>query len=208
MRSFIAATRGIDWWFDRKERSRLPSALGEWITPSYPWKAESIGCKTSVIVGLTELRIVTECSKCIHKCCSQPYDWVYLTQSEIHRLESASGKHANSFVVLRRNVNTGHTFKTLSLPCQFLEAGTGRCSVYEQRPLICRLFPFYPEPLTGHATLLPVQCGENLRFVSEQELQGWTLGQFESEIRVWLQQIWKEAVHAELPPTARADGSP
>src|SRR5205085_8339504 len=107
--------------------------------------------------SLRVLRLKTNCSACVHKCCSEPYDWVYLTSQEIYQLTVASGLPENEFVVKRRNANTGHQFRTLDLPCRFLDSQTGRCNVYDSRPLVCRLFPFYPEPLTGYATLLPAQ---------------------------------------------------
>jgi len=70
------------------------------------------------------------------------------------------------------------------------------------------MFPFYPEPLTGHAALLPAQCGENLEFVSDQDGEGWTLRDFEPALAEWLKTFWHEAIHGTSRPTARADGSP
>src|ERR1700749_4384721 len=97
---------------------------------------------------LRELKLKTSCASCVHKCCSQPYDWVYLTNREITRISNATGILERNFVLERKNTNTGYVFRTLSLPCRFLDQATGGCLVYEIRPLVCRLFPFYPEPLT------------------------------------------------------------
>jgi Fe-S-cluster containining protein len=143
---------------------------------------------------LRELRIKTNCGSCIHKCCSQPYDWVYLTSREISRLEAASALPREEFVVERRNANTGHVFRALNLPCQFLDSQTGQCKVYESRPLVCRLFPFYPEPLTGHATLLPAQCGDNLQVLPSDSDDGWCLIDLEEDAKQWLAELWGEAV--------------
>jgi len=142
---------------------------------------------------LRELRLQTDCHRCVHKCCSQPYDWVYLTSREISRISEASGLEEGEFVALRRNANTGHLFKTLNLPCRFLDEPSGRCNIYESRPLVCKLFPFYPEPLTGHATLLPVQCGDNLQFLPADTGHGWTLADHDEETREWLMDLWAEA---------------
>jgi uncharacterized protein len=144
--------------------------------------------------NLTRLRIATNCGTCLNKCCSQPYDWVYLTSREISRLESASSLNRREFVTSRRNVHTGHEFQTLDLPCRFFDQRTGNCTVYESRPLVCRIFPFYTEPLTGDASLLPIQCGENLEFVPSNSSRGWSLLDVETSISVWLRELWAEAL--------------
>lgn len=147
--------------------------------------------------SLRELRLKTNCGACINKCCSQPYDWVYLTTREISRLEEKSGLAASEFLVRRQNTNTGYTFRVLNLPCRFLDTYTGQCKVYDSRPLVCRVFPFYPEPLTGHATLLPAQCGSNLYLLPSDSKEGWCLLDLEEEIRQWLSELWNEALHKE-----------
>jgi len=96
-------------------------------------------------------------------------------------------------VTERKNLNSGLTFQTLNLPCRFLDKESGLCTVYEERPLVCRIFPFYLEPLTGHATLLPVQCGVNLQIVPLGSLNGWSLRDFETAAKQWLAEIWDEA---------------
>jgi len=143
--------------------------------------------------ALRQLRLRTKCESCVNKCCSQPYDWIFLTSREICRLETSSGLSKDEFVVEQRNANNGHVFLTLSLPCRFLDPKTGQCTVYESRPLVCRLFPFYPEPLTGYATLLPVQCGDNLKLLDSNSRDGWGLKDFEQDIRQWLSELWREA---------------
>ena len=142
---------------------------------------------------LEELQLVTNCSSCIHKCCHQPYDWVFLTTREIKAIRSRTGLSEAEFVTERKNLNSGLTFQTLNLPCRFLDKESGLCTVYEERPLVCRIFPFYLEPLTGHATLLPVQCGVNLQIVPLGSLNGWSLRDFETAAKQWLAEIWDEA---------------
>lgn len=139
------------------------------------------------------LKLKTNCAQCVQKCCSQPYDWVYLTHREVDRLKDASGLAESDFVTERRNSATEHVFQTLNLPCRFFEKGTGRCAVYEARPLICQIFPFYPEPLTGDVTLLPVQCGTNLELLPPDAPHGWRVIDFEADLREWLKEFWTEA---------------
>ena len=146
------------------------------------------------VESLRQLTLSTDCGSCVHKCCSQPYDWVFLTQREILLLEKASALPEQKFVVERRNPSTGHVFKTLNLPCQFLDENTGACRVYDSRPLVCRIFPFYLEPMTGHATLLPVQCGSNLHILSSSNREtGWSLSDFEAAAHEWAADLWREA---------------
>jgi Fe-S-cluster containining protein len=67
--------------------------------------------------------------------------------------------------------------------------------VYESRPLVCRLFPFYLEPLTGDATLLPVQCGDRLHVLQNRgESGGWSLSDLEATAEEWCSELWREAV--------------
>lgn len=141
---------------------------------------------------LVELRLKTNCSSCVNKCCSQPYDWVYLTSQESSRLEAASGIPEEEFMSKRRNAKTGDVFRTLNLPCRFLNAQTGQCTVYQSRPLACRLYPFYLDPLTGYASLYPSECGENLSFPPSELEGGWRLSDFEEDVRQWMVEFWDE----------------
>jgi Fe-S-cluster containining protein len=118
---------------------------------------------------------------------------VYLTEAEISRLEAASGVPKEEFVVMQRNSSTGNEFRTLNLPCQFFDTSTGFCTVYDSRPLGCRLFPFYLDPLTGDATFHPAACGEQLSFPSPDTRDGWCLRDLERDARQWLTEFWQEA---------------
>lgn len=144
--------------------------------------------------SISQLRLSTNCHACTNKCCSEPYDWVYLTEAEIAAIERRTGLFSDDFSVVRENDYGEVAFRVLDLPCRFLDSRTGACTIYESRPLVCRVFPFYPEPLTGHATLLPAQCRDNLVFQPAGSRQGWALQDFEVEIVEWLAALWSEAV--------------
>jgi Fe-S-cluster containining protein len=147
---------------------------------------------------LKQMKLNVNCRNCVNKCCSQPYDWVYLTTNEISILEKASGVPEQDFVTKRKNSATGHVFRTLNLPCRFLNPDTGECTVYESRPMVCQIFPFYLEPLTGDATLLPVQCGANLQILSlDSPEAGWCLADSEEQASRWLAQLWRDAIKSE-----------
>jgi Fe-S-cluster containining protein len=148
---------------------------------------------------LKVLRLKTDCGACVNNCCSQPYDWVYLTSRESSRLKDASGVPEEEFMSPRADANTGEVFHTLNRPCRFLDTKTGRCTVYESRPLACRLFPFYVDPFTGHATLYPVGCGDNMIFPPADSEEGWRLIDREGDVRQWMAEFWDD-VRSESTP--------
>lgn len=143
--------------------------------------------------SIKKLRLSTACDACGSKCCSQPYDWVYLTEAEVAEIQGLTGLESDAFSSVQANRHAETAFRVLNLPCRFLDLPTGKCTIYESRPLVCRMFPFYPEPLTGHATLLPAQCGNNLFFHEAGSTAGWTLQDYDAEIGEWLPTLWSEA---------------
>lgn len=145
---------------------------------------------------LLELKLRTNCESCVNKCCSQPHDHVYLSSRERSRLARISGLNEEEFTAARLDADTGYVFRTLNRPCRFLDADTGRCMIYESRPLACRLFPFYVDPLTGDVTLSPSECGENLIFPQVGE-GGWRLIDLKEEARQWVGELWDEVVVKE-----------
>ena len=143
---------------------------------------------------LQVLQLKTDCGSCVNKCCSQPYDWVYLTTQEARRLQEASGVAPAEFMSERQNPSTGYIIRTLDLPCRFFDSSSGRCNVYESRPLACRIFPFYLDPLTGTATLYAAECGENLLF-PEGDCEGsWRLQDLVPEAEKWTEEFWAETI--------------
>jgi Fe-S-cluster containining protein len=164
---------------------------------------------------LHQLRVSTNCRACTSKCCSQPYDWVYLTDREVDRIARRTGLQPSEFSLEQENPHGGATLRMLMLPCQFLSPEHGTCNIYEDRPLVCRLFPFYPEAMTGTVALLPAQCGDNLTVHSPESNAGWGLVDFEDTIDTWLHELWadsfsryRSAHSTETGSKTIADGSP
>jgi len=150
--------------------------------------------------NLYQIRITTACHKCIHKCCSQPHDWVFLTDEEITRIKSATGLREEEFVTSQENPVNGLRFKVLMLPCRFLDKLSGHCTIYIDRPLVCQLFPFYPEPLTGTIELIASQCGENLKTEpTEVAEEGWAINDLKPDIQGWLKSLWQNAGYPRKP---------
>lgn len=154
--------------------------------------SRSGGIRGVSVESIRRVRVRTCCLSCTDKCCSQPYDWVYLTEAEIAALEVKSKLDRSKFVSLKHNLETGERFSVLELPCAFLSSG-GKCTVYDARPLVCRAFPFYPDPLSGTWTFLPTQCGGNLLLARRNDTKGWGIGDFDQVISRWLRQLRSEA---------------
>jgi Fe-S-cluster containining protein len=65
--------------------------------------------------------------------------------------------------------------------------------VYAARPLICRLFPFYPDPLVARLMFLPAECGDRITFLEPDSADGWAASEYAEDIARWFADIWKEA---------------
>ena len=86
-----------------------------------------------------------ECTGCGHCCTSRgEYSHLYLSDDEVLRLAKYLGLLPVEF--RQRYTFTdeyGWTQLFLDERCSFLDAATGRCSVYPVRPVQCRTFPFW-----------------------------------------------------------------
>ncbi len=91
------------------------------------------------------LRVLFNCSKCPAYCCS--YDRIEITKRDLLRIASHFGisykqaekrysKIAFGSRVFRHKKD--HIFKKV---CQFLDAETRRCTIYDVRPAVCREYP-------------------------------------------------------------------
>src|SRR5438477_3104391 len=105
----------------RKQMEVAPSGSGEvLITRNYvpqeegsQWPLRPQQQEAGQMKELKVLRIKTDCGACVNKCCTQPYDWVYLTSQESSRLGDASGVPEKEFMATRPSANTGFVVATL-----------------------------------------------------------------------------------------------
>src|SRR6185369_15875649 len=90
------------------------------------------------------LRVLFNCSKCPAYCCS--YDRIEVTRRDVRRLAKHFGvtdeqaekrftKIAYGDRVLRHKKD--HIFKSV---CQFLDSDARRCTIYNARPGVCRIY--------------------------------------------------------------------
>ena len=141
-------------------------------------------------MDLRDVKLRTSCHSCVFKCCSRPDDFVYLTPSEVTRLHEATGRPPEAFVTQLTNRHSGEHFTVLALPCTFLHSKTGQCQVYDQRPLMCKLYPFYMDALSGAIILEGALCKEHLDILPPSSPQGWNLDEHRAEIEAWLSEFW------------------
>jgi Fe-S-cluster containining protein len=69
----------------------------------------------------------------------------YLVPSEVSVIEAMTGTGKDIFVEERMNPITGNTVSFVSPAeghgCRFHDAGSGKCNIYDARPIDCRLYP-------------------------------------------------------------------
>ena len=89
-----------------------------------------------------------DCSKCPAYCCS--YKEIELKERDVRRL--AKHLHLDRQTFLRRFTKKGerlpilrhHRDRIFGSVCIFLDRQTRRCTVYEARPNVCRVYPDRP----------------------------------------------------------------
>lgn len=93
-----------------------------------------------------------ECQEC-GSCCGGAPGYVWVTEDEINRLADRFGmdfmEFQHKFV---RRVGTRKSLNELpNCDCVFLDRFHGTCTVYEDRPLQCRTWPFWDSNLETEA---------------------------------------------------------
>lgn len=110
------------------------------------------------------LPVMFNCSKCPAYCCS--YDRVEVTKRDLLKIarhfgisyKQAEQRHTKSSPVGRvLRHKKDHIFKKV---CEFLDPKTRRCTIYNARPAVCRV---YPDSL---------RCGYYDFLASERKRQG------------------------------------
>lgn len=91
------------------------------------------------------LPVLYNCSKCPAYCCS--YDAIVLSQADIKRLARFFGISYKQAELKFTKIELGsrsmrhkkdHIFEKV---CQFLDTDERRCTIYEARPHVCRVYP-------------------------------------------------------------------
>lgn len=107
-----------------------------------------------------------KCDTCNGRCCTSPphkkkLGYIALMPSEYNVLKA---KGIAMQITMRHR--DGRELPSMSYPCVFL--ANGRCSVYEDRPLICRM---YPVQFNEEGLAIDSSCPEGIRILKRyQEL--------------------------------------
>ncbi|MCC6809809.1 MAG: YkgJ family cysteine cluster protein [Deltaproteobacteria bacterium] len=79
-----------------------------------------------------------DCARCTDHCCKAPHD-VALRLDDVARLIDAGHRHAITEEQTLKKNSDG--------TCVFLDANI-RCTIYDDRPLVCRRFPYFVDDRT------------------------------------------------------------
>lgn len=145
-------------------------------------------------MGIRNIKINTQCAKCHAKCCHRTHDYVYLIPEEVEALAKCTGQRPQIFALTVVNKYLRASFRILRFPCTFFDLQTGMCTIYEHRPLICRLFPFCLDPTSAEIIFEPWQCGANLAILPKDAVQGWSLDEYVHQIERWYMSFWQDAI--------------
>ncbi|MEQ8765656.1 MAG: YkgJ family cysteine cluster protein [Planctomycetota bacterium] len=92
-----------------------------------------------------------ECTRCGH-CCTGAPGFVWVDTKEIRKLAARVGTDPETFGrrYLRRVGDRISLIERTNGDCIFYRDGEG-CTVYEDRPLQCRTYPYWPEVVRSRA---------------------------------------------------------
>ena len=101
------------------------------------------------------------------KCCRDTE--MPLFPEDIERLKKA-GYKLEEFAVFDRNAKI-RRLKNVNGHCYFLDPKTGRCKIYDIRPIGCRLYPVVIDPISGRCTIDTEVCPYREEFPAERIAQ-------------------------------------
>jgi hypothetical protein len=115
------------------------------------------------------------CESCICKCCTT--EPVFLTQYDIDRISKKTGLLEDDFAIKKKGYEKFirlMRFKNNS--CLFFDNATGKCKIYDFRPLDCQLFPLdidiregkYSWILYTHCDLRDIPIQKALKFAKSK----------------------------------------
>lgn len=136
--------------------------------------------------GISGLELITSvissvsCDGCDAPCCrSNPYgkQTLGLISSEYLRLEKIFGSKVLIGKGLKICHNGSELLIDIPLPCPFLDKNN-KCSIYNERPLVCVLYPFQPggsDNMGNTLVALAVDCKEARKIAKRVYLTYWNI---------------------------------
>lgn len=159
----------IDWWLPKEEVQHRVDDMIQQAKESGKVLCLSVQARSGQVFHdlLALLLAQVHCGACDAPCCRQnPGDEPsYLMPPEYRRLSKKYG--SEHFLVDKEGA-------FLPMPCPFLE--NNRCTIYEDRPLVCVLYPFQPGAFDdgGNKMIaLAANCPEARRITRQVYMSSW-----------------------------------
>ena len=124
-----------------------------------------------------------DCNSCPEKCCKYAGWKVFVLEEEVEKLRRLYGEEAVQKLEVYQGRRGTDDIRAITLPCPFFEEESGRCGVYEARPLICRVFPVEVEVITGSTYLDRKVCPER----NNASIQ---MGLVQIAVKEWCDKFW------------------
>ncbi len=90
----------------------------------------------------------SKCAQCEGRCCTGESGYIWLTPKEMHKIADFLDIEIDDFKIsYLRKVGYRYSLKERVIngefECIFFDTEAKNCSIYDQRPLQCRTFPFW-----------------------------------------------------------------
>ncbi len=90
----------------------------------------------------------SKCAQCEGRCCTGESGYIWLTPKEMHKIADFLDIEIDDFKInYLRKVGYRYSLKERVIngefECIFFNTKAKNCSIYDQRPLQCRTFPFW-----------------------------------------------------------------
>jgi len=133
-----------------------------------------------------------QCASCEKKgCCTYPGWKVFFTAEERRRVGEQYGDDEADKIKEFYGRSNGQSVYAVTLPCPFFERHSGKCRIYQERPLACRVFPVEIEPITGATYLDQAVCPERHAAKVNADL-------VQINVKKWCEQFWQASSKQEV----------
>lgn len=133
-----------------------------------------------------------DCKTCEKKGCCTYVGWkVFFTSDE---RDAVSQRYGEAFAARIKEFcdrQNGHPIYSVTLPCPFFGQTSGLCTIYEARPLACRVFPVEIEPITGSTYIDQAVCPKRHEAKINTAL-------VQISVKAWCEQFWQASTEKEM----------
>ena len=109
------------------------------------------------------------CDKCKHTSCCNDYVTPFLTPKEFEKIKKTGHENFADDVVINDIKGYALRKKSKSEECVFWDKEKG-CTIYQERPFDCRLFPFDIYKIDGEYTWIVYSCNKDSDWSWSEEI--------------------------------------